>query len=81
MSTDIERRLMVLFGLTQGEVRALPRADSDNLHRLAGCVDHKFEAIAQGARYRCIHCSGEVDAQAFAWYRNGRAHGLATLCF
>jgi hypothetical protein len=51
------------------------------LDRVVGlmCAEHEFEAVDPqkklGGKWRCKHCSGEVDAVAKYWYNLGLKHG------
>jgi hypothetical protein len=65
-------------GLSKEEVQAIAEQARANVRRLDACADHTFEPIGRESllrqRYRCKHCSGEVDAHAHTWYMRGRAH-------
>lgn len=67
-----------ISGLSQDEVQGIAEQVRANVKRLNACADHAFEPIGARQplrqRYRCQHCSGEVDAHAYTWYMRGRAH-------
>lgn len=68
-----------LTRLPRDEIRAMAEQVKANSAKLRACPWHEFEAIEQSGivarmsdRYRCRHCHGEVDANAYHWHQLGR---------
>lgn len=67
------------------EMRALAAQVQANHAKLEACDWHEFERIPRpddnelqarlSGRYRCKHCGGEVDANAYRWHEIGRRPG------
>ncbi|KVN83498.1 hypothetical protein [Burkholderia ubonensis] len=77
MANGIEA-LSRVSDLSTDEVQAIAEQARANVRRLEACADHAFEPIGSESllrqRYRCTHCSGELDAHAHRWYMRGREH-------
>lgn len=72
-----------LSGLTKDDVQRLWEEARVNQARLASCSNHGFVPVgglpAHRARYRCMHCRGEVNARDYRWYMCGRTHATDQL--
>ena len=70
-----------LAGISRSSAQDMLAQVKANSQRLSGCAWHDFAPIPPlrtlGQRYRCEHCSGEVDAHAYHWHEIGRASALA----
>lgn len=72
-------KLATATGLTRGAMLELAAEAKANVVRLNACPWHDFEPVpgakvvfGQPSRYRCTHCGGEIDRQAFYWHEQGR---------
>lgn len=68
-----------ITGLGRDEMLVIWKRAKENSSRLDACPWHDFAPIPGTAnaaglrpRYRCIHCGGEVDANAHYWHEKGR---------
>lgn len=64
-------------GIKRADMLAIWEAVKANGAKLNACSYHEFELI-DGTdrpfkrRYRCKHCGGDVDGQAWYWHEQGR---------
>ena len=65
-----------LTGLSRQSIVDIAAEAKANHARLYSCAYHEFEPIQQSKpmrqRYRCKHCGGEVDSNAYHWHEQGR---------
>lgn len=83
MPTDGLHLVSSLTGWSREEAKRLWEEVRANQDRLATCSNHGFVAISETSehrrRYRCMHCRGEIDANAYRWYMCGRQHATDQL--
>lgn len=76
-SIDGVAALGELTGLGTAEVAKIAGEVKANRARLESCSWHDFEPIPGcrplRQRYRCVHCAGEIDCNAYVWFTEGRA--------
>lgn len=68
-----------LTGMPRDRLKQLAESVRANHAALSSCAYHEFERIIQEyeaawsrQRYRCRHCGGEIDANAYRWHEQGR---------
>ena len=68
-----------ISGVPRAEVDALFQQVKENHRRLADCSGHTFTDTTPdkpiGKKYRCSHCLGEIDSQAYYWFTKGVEQG------
>lgn len=68
--------LAKLTGISHEDMLATWDQVKANGAKLNACPRHDFEQIPDGKpmrhRFRCTHCTGEVDSSAYYWHEQGR---------